>query len=178
VQAITDKADKVIGYSVTSRDKDFNPKFALFNIYLGKSTFKDINKEFGGKRDPEWLISNLGAHDIFYTEGYYLGNPGYYQSFFFSMSMVGYSKENDFSPIPDYVSSDLDMNFGALNSNALPPDVKALVDNNTNIINTYTVLSPFVSINDISSIRKVGVYDYLFGPDKNQVRLLDYSARP
>ncbi len=178
VQAIVDKSEKVIGYSVTTRDKNFNPRFSFFDIYLGKSTFQDLAKEFGDSRKPDWLISYLGAHDLFYTEGYYMGNPGGYQSFFFGMSMAGYSNENEYSVIPDYQTKDLTLSFGSLGEEELPQEIQTFLANNANTINTYSILSPFVSIKDIASIRDGDVYFYLFGPNQNQVRLLDYATRP
>jgi hypothetical protein len=178
VQAIVNKSGKVIGYSVTTRDKNFNPRFSFFDIYLGESTFQDIAKEFGGSRKPDWLISYLGAHDLFYTEGYYMGNPGGYQSFFFGMSMADYSNEKQYSVIPDYQTKDLSLNFGSLGEEDLPQDIQTFLAENVNTINTYSILSPFVSIEDIASIRDGDIYFYLFGPDQNQVRLLDYAARP
>lgn len=180
VQAITDLDEKVLGYSVTTLDSSFNPKVVFFDLYLGKSTFSDLKDEFGGLGEPDWLISVVGAHDFFYTEGYYIGNPGGYQSFFFSSTQAGYIGSQEEFEVPFfeyYESPNLDMDFSSITENKLPDNIKKAWLENNNIINTYTVLGPFVSINDIKEIRDDHKY-YLFGPDHNQVRLLYYPSLP
>lgn len=173
VQAVVDKKDKVIAYSVTTRDPKFNPKVPIFNnIILGKSKFIDTNI-FNKK--PDWIISMLGAHDLFYSEGYYLGNPGGYQSIFFSMSGVS-GNDGEYVPPPYYQSHSLKLTFNDLqngNSEILPEDVSTFRENNTNLINTYSMLGKFVSPDDFKEIRDGNPRFYLFGPDNNQVRLLN-----
>jgi len=173
VQAIIDDSDKIIGYSVTTRDPSFNPpvpiaRYEANDLFLGKTSFLDIRKEFG---NPSWLISYLGAHDLFYSEGYYFGNIEGYQTFYLSMSLAGYINLDDgkYMTPPDYQSHITP----SLNSSHDLTEVAEFLETNTNIVNTYTVLSPFISAADVALIRNKNPGIYLFGPDYNQVRLLN-----
>ena len=184
VQGITDKNDKVLAYSVTTRDKNFNPNPPFFKeIRIGKSSFKDINRIEWLSGSPSWIISLPGAHDLFYTEGYYLANPGGYQTMFLSTTMAGYVDYDKFEMIPYYQTPNINLTFSDGFGYILPkknqtPEEKE-IDNfrqkNINTINTYTILGPFVALNDFIDIR--GEYpSYLFGPEYNQVRLLEYGS--
>lgn len=183
VQGITDKSDKILAYSVTTTDRNFNPIVPFFEkISLGKSEFKDIKKEEPKMYDePEWIISYLGAHDLFYTEGYYMANPGGYQSIFFSITSSGYIDYRKYITIPDYESPTVSLTFNKLidfkvskENSVFPEDVKIFRNENTNLVNTYTVLGPFIALNEFLDIRDGSPYYYLLGPDYNQVRLMNY----
>jgi hypothetical protein len=178
VQAITSPEDKVIGYSVTTRDLNFNPKVPLYDIRLGISTFTEVKTQ-SGNVFPDWIVSYLGAHDLFYTEGYYSGNPRGYQTTFFSMTASGYIDDDNYMVVPDYESPDILSSFkeyiGRSVQNSRPPVPDEVIDfwkSDTNTVNTYTILGPFVSFGDIAPIRDGSPYYYIFGPDLNQVRLL------
>lgn len=177
VQAITTAEDKVLAYSVTTRDSHFNPKVPLYDLQLGKSTFEDLGIHTASS-SPDLVISYLGAHDLFYTEGYWGGNPHGYQTFFFSMTMSGYTNYDNYTTVPDYESPNLLGGFKSLFGNiesttSFPKVVLDYWQRNTNTINTYTILGPFVSFADIASIRDGSPYFYIFGPDYNQIRLLN-----
>jgi len=102
VQALCDSNDKVVLYSVTTRDKDFNPTFTRENgsydsktkkviendqkITLGKTTFAEASRIYG---DSSGISLYVGARRYGYSESHYLGNPGNYQDFIFSLNDAG-----------------------------------------------------------------------------------------
>lgn len=186
VQAVTDDLDKVLMYSVTIRKRKFFPKVPMQNLWLGKSTFTDAKKIFNkNSKGPDWIISGVGFHDYFYSEGYYLANPGGYQTLGLSLSMVGSLEEKvtDITNMPTgYVSpnvgftfsQEIDYQVSQGDSDKYPSEVKEFSDNNKNIINTYSIFGPFVSTGDILGIREDPT-TYLLGPEQNQVRLLNYK---
>lgn len=189
VQTVTDNLDKVLMYSVTIRRGGFYPKVPMQDLWLGKSTFTDSKKvfewDYKNNGGPDWVVSLIGAHDYFYSEGYYLANPGGYQTLGLSMSLSGFinDKNLDISEMPiDYISpnifysfpKEIDYQVSEDNTERFPKEIKKFLENNNNIINTYTIFGPFVTPGDIQSIRGDYPY-YLFGPDHNQVRLLDYK---
>jgi len=88
---IANNSGKVLVYSITTRTKSFKPKIytPIKNkpIVLGKTRFSEINA--GGE-----IFSGAGARRIFYSEKYYVGNPGFYQTFCCSLNEGGYSDNN------------------------------------------------------------------------------------
>lgn len=106
VQAFADGDETIHAYSVTTRSKHFNPRFRapgghvvdrnriqrfLFmpvvklqpKIKLGKTHFEVLGR-------PQQAAAWRGAHNFHYFESYYLGNPGLYQTFVFSINDSGY----------------------------------------------------------------------------------------
>jgi len=106
VQAYADKDETIHAYSVTTRSRHFNPRFRppgghgiepsrmqrvlrmpaiklQPQIKLGKSHFEVLGY-------PQQAAAWMGAHNLLYFESYYLGNPGYYQTFVFSINDAGY----------------------------------------------------------------------------------------
>lgn len=173
VQAITDTDDTVKAYSVTTLRKNFNPTWD--DIELGKSTFQDVHNKFGETED---IISIIGVHDYFYTEGYYLANPGNYQTVYFSSTIAGYSGK-DFKMTPtispkrmeDY-NSDVVFEDGLLDSEK--EILRENFEDNHNIVNTYTETSPAKRFEDFNLN-----YMYGWGPDWNKVRvwkILDFKS--
>ena len=176
VQALCEK-DKVLMYSVTTRDKNFNPKFQRTEysydassqdvkaipqiIELGKTTFHDASKMLG---DPEGLSNVVGVRRFFYKESYYFGNPGNYQTFIFSV--------NDASSVITAYPPDNQKSFGSFNIDSknvgktiqeILTDVHYSHFRKEAVINTFTVISPTLYEN----------YESLpIGPDLDQVRLL------
>ncbi len=174
-QAITDNNDKVLAFSITTRSKSFNPEVPLFNeIRLGETSFSELKKQSRLFLEADHLISYLGAHDLFYSEGYYLGNPGGYQTYFFSMSRSGYINYSEYAMPPSMYLSEEFAKSKSYTINITKQDINEYVTDNTNIINTYTVVGPFVEMEQIQEIREGSPFFYLFGPDNNQVRLLNY----
>ena len=97
LDAVTNTNDMVQCFSLTIRDKTFNPVFkspdypvnkTSFQITLGVSTLSDV------PGSPEYLVGRLGAHDYSYYETRYLGNPGLYECFGFGLNQAGYLPEN------------------------------------------------------------------------------------
>lgn len=106
VHALTDKDQTVHAYSVTIRSKRFRPTFRppggtaapanwlwrLFGkeyryephppVKLGRTHFAELGR-------AEQAAGWLGAHNWHYFEPYYLGNPGLYQYFVYSINDAG-----------------------------------------------------------------------------------------
>lgn len=168
LQAIADKTDKVLAYSITSRKSDFNPKIKFSSyqvgekpilIELAKSRFSEL-----GNEQPRGIISSLGAHDFFYTEAYYFGNPGNYQTYFFGLNESGYGGigEKDSVIYPPDRFKDNDINID-------DKDIQEF--RGKAIINTYGVAGPFV-INIFKNIKDSKNNNLIpGGPDYNQTRI-------
>jgi hypothetical protein len=80
VQAIADSRDRVLAFSVTSRNKRFNPTLMLgpystdnlrIRVRLGKTGFVELSS----LARPASISSSLGARRFSYYEEYYFGNP-------------------------------------------------------------------------------------------------------
>ena len=171
VQAITDKDQRVLAYSVTTRSKDFNPslKFVAMSfgevedfrtptVVLGKTTFSELGKILAWA--PINIVSYLGAHDYFYSEEYRFGNPGNYQTFFFAQNQAGYV--NNVYPAPALLPVDYN------HVSSTYPGIQAYRDRA--IINTYTVTAPFIGPKEMSNDDSRTL---ILGPDYNQVRILN-----
>lgn len=110
VQTISDDDETVLAFSVMTRTRRFTPTFAvparlrmiegswlrwgrararvqpLFQIRLGRSRFADLDPQ-----DQEWFNGphfkvSTGARSFTYSEFHYYGNPGYYQTYVFTLS--------------------------------------------------------------------------------------------
>ena len=171
VQAVTNTTGKVIFYSVTTRDANFNPEVSFGGwdeennrqktVILGKTKFSELGNQ------PAVYASYPGVHNHFYSEGYWTGNPGGYRSYFFSINDSGYTSEPAFlKHIPFVLASTTD--FGKEDAIS---DLDLLNYRDTATINTYTVTAPMVLINEIGEIEPP---DGLLGPNLNQVRVLDW----
>ena len=162
-QAITNDSGRVLAYSITTRKEDFNPEIELgpyttenkiIKVKLGKTKFYEIDGVSFG--DPESIDSRLGVHDWFYSEEHYFGNPGNYQSYFFSVNQAGYG--NEF--YPPAIKDQRD-------NTVKNPEI---IDFRKNaIINTYTITVPMVNSKTLGLSNNE---NYLLGPDYNQVRVL------
>lgn len=174
VQALTDSANKVLAYGITTRDKNFIPSFTILQdlyyadpknpsdetklksgaeiITLGKTKFSDIGT-------PDNIFAYLGVHDFYYHEEYYYGNPGNYQSFFFAANESGYlDVDND------------SLDFFLSNKKIDPMDSTVVTFRKNSIINTIYITAPGEGFDNVM-LRK-----YLVGPDYNQVRAISESA--
>lgn len=170
VDATTDLNDKVIYYAVTTRDKNFNPKFKspIFTVNgdqivvkLGKTKFSEINSI------PINEDGCMGAHNWFYYESHYIGNPGNYQTFAFGLNMAGYGVEptkNDVSDLNSMCS--WGKNVKKLEIDETPNIMSVTVSEfrKNNVINTYLVTEPLGDFTPNS----LGI-----GVDYNQVRILN-----
>jgi hypothetical protein len=108
VHAVADQDETVHAFSVTTRSKGFRPPFrppgALIaerrwplrkwertryriernqRITLGKTRFAELQR-------PDNAAWWVGAHNAHYFETHYLGNPGYYQHFVYSVNDAGF----------------------------------------------------------------------------------------
>jgi hypothetical protein len=103
VQALCNEDETVLAFSVTTRSRRFRPTFSgheslgrrerraykkmtgrawrdFFHLHLGRTTFGDLGVE--GWSPSHRVI--VGARWGSYSEAYYFGNPGHYQTFVFS----------------------------------------------------------------------------------------------
>lgn len=159
VTVATDLTGQVLMFSVTTRDNDFNPVYSNGNgnvphykVTLGKTTFSELDLSNG------IIHSGLGNRHAFYAEEYYLGNPGLYQTYIFSMNDAGL--ETVFSHNPENINLSV-LNEGILESS--DPRLKAF--RAWMPINTFSVIAPGVSLSDTETSQWIGV-------DPDQVRLL------
>lgn len=100
IQVVTDNKETTLAYSVTSLKEGFNPEITLptmsqgqeeVKIKLGKTKFIDLNELPSSPSVQSWV----GAHDYYYGERYYFGNPGFYLTYIFSSNhMAGGSIPN------------------------------------------------------------------------------------
>lgn len=97
-QAIINANEEVILFSVTSKQRDFNPEFHIGGpgnstpyIKLGKTTFAEIRDEPGQKFE-HYDHGGVG----FYTELFYFGRPGHYLHYAFSLNINGTPSNFDF----------------------------------------------------------------------------------
>ncbi|MDR4997399.1 ETEC_3214 domain-containing protein [Brevibacillus parabrevis] len=109
---ISEKASNtVLYYSVTIRNKDFNPTIplhigsldkndAMSDLRLGKMNLDDLKN---GK--PDFISPDYSSKFVSYTETHYFGNPGLYKHYQFGYAPAGYTDETDekLSQIPGLV---------------------------------------------------------------------------
>lgn len=169
VDALTDLNGNVTQFAVTTRDRAFNPRFLTpsyslngdhFDITLGKSKFKDLPQE------SDKVRGCVGAHNWYYFEEYYLGNPSNYQTYAFGFNMSGYESDKSLDLIGEYLN--------AISSTNCPPyknfderkvNMNALEYWRDNVVvNTYLITAP--SYHVFPNNLGIGVY-------YNQVRTLD-----
>lgn len=170
VDATTDLDDKVIYYAVTTRDKNFNPTFKspTFTangdqvvVTLGKTKFAEINNT------PDVEDGCVGAHDWFYYESHYIGNPTNYQTYAFGLNMAGYGVEPTESDVSDLDSMcSWGKNVKKPKLDEVPTTMSASVSEfrKNNVINTYLVTEPLTGF----EASRLGI-----GVDYYQVRILN-----
>lgn len=165
----TDINDKVIYYAVTTRDSNFNPIFSSpiydvkgnqIKVSLGKTRFNEISDS------PLVVDGCVGAHDWFYYESYYLGNPGNYQTYAFGINMSGDGSEQIGENINQIADTTCSWNAKTKNTKEQTPILSEKVDNfrKNNFVNTYLVTAPYEDFVP----QRLGI-----GVDYYQVRILD-----
>lgn len=90
VQAITDRNDSVTHFAITTRSSRFHPTLSLpgvGEVVLGRTTFSELD---GGLSNG--LSAWVGARRSSYAEAYYVGNPGYYQTYVVALNDAGVSR--------------------------------------------------------------------------------------
>lgn len=177
ITALVDYNDKVLAYSITTIDKNFNPELYLvehkmiststvnsfefrtdiLEFKLGITTFKEISKILYG---PTNTYGMMGSNYIYYSEEYYRARPGNYQSYIFSFNEVGIGYDK-FADTPPYFLNEEFYN-----------EKKEEVDYFRSTVppNTYTITSPFFYLGE-------EIRDYEFGPSKIQMLLLDQEYK-
>lgn len=162
LQAITDENGIVSYFSVTSKDSNFTPSFLTPDrsrtITLNRSTFIDFapiitvttDKYIGISYSPE-CEGYMGAHDFYYYEIDYLGNPGKYQT-----SVVGLNDAGSITSEPDY---------------SFVNDCKNITNTQRKgmTINTYGEFGMFGSL----PFPEVSKREFKLGVDNNEVRVVE-----
>lgn len=120
---------------------------------MGKTRFSDIGT-------PDNIFANLGAHDFYYHEEYYYGNPGNYQSYFFAANESGYLDVNN-NALDFFWNEKIDSN-----------DSQVITFRKNSTINTIYITAPGEGFDNIV-LRK-----YLIGPDYYQVKIIPESSMP
>jgi len=159
VQALVDPNGNVMVYSVTTRDKRFNPEFDIgltaakgkkFPLRLGRTKFGDLPAQ------PYHVLMNGEAGRFFFGEYYSMANLGDYQTFVFSVNDAGLIKVGN--------SSNLLANFyGHFDPYSLTMSEELKKFRNDTVINTYSVISANVDLR--------GIW-IPFGPDFEQVKVI------
>lgn len=155
VEAVADSDGQVLMFSVTIRRKSFNPALVInkggrpsINVKLGVTRFSDLDDLGEGA-----VRSGLGAHRVHYQEEYYLGNPGLYQAYAFSL--------NDAGVVPKEFKENI-FNLGA----EVTSDPRLQTFRSHTRINTYTIVAPHKNLSDLGDFMRTGA-------DYDQVRLLN-----
>jgi hypothetical protein len=174
LDAITEKNDNVIQYTVTSRTNDFNPKFespvfsangSYFYVTLGKSKLNQLPPHV----NADQIVGCLGANYFYYYEVYSLGNPTYYQSYAFGNNMSGYIPEDFYKSnylILDEITSTnclgvKDITEEDTKKNINLVSIKKWKESST--INTYLITAPYQEV-----LERDGI-----GVSYHQVRILN-----
>lgn len=184
VQAITNTDDTVVQYSVTTRTKRFRARLVspghhylgpinpilrrlrirresrpIFDIRLWKNSFSELN-------DPKRVRAWLGARRYGYTEEHWLGNPGHYQTYVFSMNDVGATTGDIVLLLNELIQSEpvrspertWDFDFG----DERIKDMPALLAFRRSVkINSYSVVGPNIEVGG-----------FPLGPDADVLRTL------
>lgn len=183
VEAAVNLDKTVVFYSVTTRKQGFNPKFEFGSWYadtnepliveLGKTTYSELDTMF--RSNPQYAAYTSGVNWFYYFESYYVGRPGNYQSFVFSINQSGFYRsgswdyENDQSDWPSLNPSHYIIDNTDLYSDTAIYDEEWIDYRKHAVINTYTETIPFYSINDVFT----DLSKEYFGPNLQQVRLIE-----
>ena len=167
VQAITDRSGTVTLYSVTTRAADFDPVLDIHHgtptlrVTLGRDTFAAVGTA------PVSRGGYVGARRFHYWESHYLGNPGLYQTYIVSLNDAGHMG----------ASGNLGAAIDALSvlksEEELPAaaeeEARELLDRFAaeTVVNTYSVASVSFPLERLQCMQ--------FGPDKDQVRVIDVA---
>lgn len=151
LEAVADVNGVVKYFSLTIRDKTFNPTFRSpgypashpsFQITLGKSTFANVPSP------PQYIVGSLGAHNFSYYETRYFGNPGYYEYFGFGLNEAGYLPDT----LRAYIQLFYNHRYCPGTSTYTEEALLALNELRSNVVfNTYAVSAPFIRFEDYAS---------------------------
>lgn len=170
VQTVSDRDDRVLVYSVTSRSRRFRPKVpfpggGMYSVDQEaplRVTLHKTRLAFSDVYQPIRIIGHCGARRSWYSEIYYFGNPGGYQCYALSV--------NDAAPVFGNHPWDVLQPFGELSDENQAefldsPSVRAF--RSTTSPNTYSVSAPDFGIFDGS------IDPAVLGVDADAVRVLD-----
>lgn len=191
VHTYSDHDGAVVAFSVTTRSRRFRPSLRspgsyvvergrllrllrfpqfrpIFKVRLGKT-------RFGALDPPDKAAGWVGAHNMHYYEAHWLGNPGNYQWYVFSINDAGeWAWETPL--IGSIIGSEPPWDFAW---GFAPDDDSAFeqVPGWHNFrrkarINTYTVVGPTMLLEDYPPATDLRNYPVAFGPNSDQVRTL------
>lgn len=196
VQTFADMDETIQAYSVTTRSKHFNPRFRPPGGYavergrierfllvpaiklqpqvkLGRTRFEALGH-------PQQAAAWMGAHNMHYFESCYLGNPGYYQTFVFSINDGGYRPFEHWDQHLNtfyigFASNDGENALPAEESGPQMPDWYSRFRRHARI-NTYTVMT--LTLEDYPSFEPPPkVYPTNFGPNSGITRTIVAANR-
>jgi hypothetical protein len=184
VQTFSDGDGTVIAYSVTTRQKRFRPIFEgpqgfgvldrwrirqrigrkwspLFRVELGKTTFPGLHRAGDVDWQPSLVRAWLGARAFSYSEAYYYGNPGYYQTYVFTASGAAFG-----FPVGNVmeVTEELGLDDWPPEDRSGPtwPELEATqAFRRKTAVTTFTVIGPHIDVRN---------YPGNFGPHGDEVR--------
>lgn len=169
IQAFTNKDNKVLAYSITTKDKSFNPPIKIIiNIYdkdfyiyhLGTEAFVQIEDWLSGTVKFNGGIWNGG---YYYAEEYSGGKFKNDQSYIFSYNRNG--TDNQCSDCQSAILNDLPEYNKIVETPVILAEEHKKIRERM-IPNTITITSPLISY----------ISDFLtFGPSREQVIILDNS---
>ncbi len=193
VHAFSDRDDAVAAFSVTTRNPKFRPTLRspgytleerswllstlgfrerrrpLFEVTLGKTRFAALDEPGIGTKSSAWV----GAHNLHYFEAHYYGNPGNYQWYVFSINDAGamaWAAPMVGTLMPTEAPWDFDWGFGD------DPPYEEMSGwqefRHRARVNTYTVISPTLRVEDYPPRTDLRTYPAAFGPNSAHVRTL------
>ena len=185
VQTISNTGDRVLAYSVTTRQEGFNPTFRpvgwpsswtklrrlrghdeasepLFSVALGHTRFDGLTEWPHPDRIVAWLGARAGA----YSEEYYFGNPGYYQTYVFTASSAG---QGPIGPLHDLwadVEFTGDFRWPGSDARDFEDLERVHTFRNQTAVTTYTVIGSGLLAAD---------YPTTYGPHGDEIRKVPVS---
>ena len=169
VDALIDDEQTVVAFAVTTRTKRFRPTLTSapkeshprLVVRLGATRFADTAV------NPERLVASLGARRFFYSEVYYLGNPGHYLSFACGVSDAGHFAWDRVRVPLDTEAGEYDfdhrINCAQDDTTLEQPLIRSF--RGRAVINTWAVIGgPFSPLHDANPVK------IIFGPDHDHVR--------
>jgi hypothetical protein len=183
--------DAIVAFSVTTRHRRFHPRLVapgytveersklmrrlgfsaknrpLFDVRLGRTTFGELGPP--GSTDA-WV----GAHNMYYSEAHWYGNPGNYQWYVFSVNDAGVYETQDVHMIGTVMSEDGQWDFAWGFGSGTDPPYEAMHGwqqfRQRARINTYTVLAPSLLLHDYPPGGDLTTHPTRYGPSSEHVR--------
>ncbi len=166
VQAVSNSEGRVVLYSITTRDKYFHPKIYFpytdikgneMKILLGKTKFPVIPDV-----RPESANGTFTPKQLFYSEIYWLGNPGRYLTYGLTYNSAGTGDVGEIYWPLFMGTRNPDAVIKRILAGNPPKGFKKFRDNT--VVNTYSVISNYEFSMDMNSDRFM-----ILGPEMMQL---------